>query len=332
MTAVERLTDPFGRSIDYLRVSVTDRCSLRCLYCLPPRGFAGHRSKDLLTDAEIVRIVSVAARLGAGKLRITGGEPLVRPGIVELAGELAAVPGVEDSALSTNGLLLSSMAEALRRAGVSRINVSLDTLRPDRFRSIARRGELRDVLDGVQAALNAGFNPVKINTVIMKGINSDEIEEFVSLTRRWPVHVRFIELMPIGETGFFSRERWLPMPEVKALCGALASLGPEASPRGFGPAVYFKAPGALGTVGFIGALSCGFCAGCNRLRLTSNGRLLPCLAGESGADLASCLRSGADDGRIAEVFREVVAMKPERHRMEPDAGKPREAFMCALGG
>lgn len=143
--------------------------------------------------------------------------------------------------------------------------------------------------------------------------------------------MRFIELMPIGETGFFNREHWPPMPEIKALCGALTPLGPEASPRGFGPAVYFKTPGALGTVGFIGALSCNFCARCNRLRLTSNGRLLPCLAAESGADLASCLRSGADDGRIAEVFRGVIAMKPERHLMEPDAAKMREAFMCALG-
>lgn len=329
---MERLIDCFGRSIDYLRVSVTDRCNLRCLYCLPSRGFVGHRSRDLLTDPEIVRVVSVAARLGIGKIRITGGEPLVRPGIVELARDLAAAPGVADLSLSTNGLLLSRMAENLRSAGVSRINVSLDTLRPDRFRSIARRGELRVVLDGIRAALAAGFAPVKTNTVVMKGINSDEIGDFVALTRRWPVHVRFIELMPIGETGFFNPERWLPMPEIKALCGSLSPLAPEASPPGFGPAVYFKAPGALGTVGFIGALSCNFCARCNRLRLTSNGRLLPCLAAESGADLAACLRSGADDGRIAEVFREVVAMKPERHLMEPAAAKVREAFMCALGG
>lgn len=330
MSARVGLTDAFNRRIDYLRLSVTDRCNLRCLYCLPAQGFVG--SNNHLTDAEILRIVSIAAGLGITKIRITGGEPLVRPGIASLVKAVGEIPGIEDVALSTNGLLLSKMAEGLRHAGLRRVNISLDTLRPEKFRSIARFGDLKDVLDGMDAALRLGLSPVKINTVVMRGINSEEIPDFVALSRRLPVHVRFIELMPIGETGFFSGERWLPLPEIQAACGELKPADPESRPKGFGPAVYFRSPGALGTVGFIGALSCNFCGKCNRLRLTSKGRLLPCLASETGADLGEVLRSGADDEELATIIRRVVAMKPERHGMEAGENKMREAFMCALGG
>lgn len=323
--------DSFGRKIDYLRLSVTDHCNLRCLYCLPERGFLGSPSGELLTDEEILRLAKTAVRLGIDKIRITGGEPLVRPKIVELISRLAAAPGLEDLSLSTNGILLSRMAQDLRAAGLKRVNISLDTLRSERFETITRLGELKSVLDGIEKALEIGFSPVKINVVVMKGINEDEIGDFVRVTHLLPVHVRFIELMPIGETGFFSRQRWLPLEEMKARCGPLTPLN-GSGPRGYGPASYFKSPGALGTVGFIAALSCNFCGKCNRLRLSSRGRLLPCLASDLGTDLKTPLRSGAGDQEIEDLIRRTIAMKPERHQMEASEGKVREAFMCALGG
>lgn len=331
--AVERLLlDPFGRRIEYLRLSVTDRCNLRCVYCLPPEGNLWAARRDLLSDDEIVALVAGAASLGITKIRVTGGEPLVRPGLPALIGRLARIEGVSDLSLSTNGILLSRMADALTSAGLKRVNISLDTLQPERFRRITRLGELSSVLGGVEAALRAGLTPVKINVVVMRGENDDEIPHFVDLTRRSPLHVRFIELMPIGETGFFSTERWLPLPEIRSRCGPLEALGPEAAPRGFGPATYWRAPQAQGTVGFIGALSCNFCGRCNRLRLTAGGRLLPCLAGEEGVDLKSPLRGGAGLERIQELIRRAVAMKPERHHMDAAEGRVRETFMCALGG
>lgn len=330
-----RLVDSFGRRIDYLRLSVTDRCNLRCLYCLPEGaagGLGASRTGETLEDEEILRLVSVAAELGISKVRVTGGEPLLRPRIAGLVKRLAVLPGIEEVSLSTNGLLLSRLAMELRAAGLRRINVSLDTLDPGRFREITRFGRLDDVLEGVQRALDAGFSPLKINVVVMRGINDGEIPDFAGLVRRMPLHVRFIELMPIGLTGFFSKERWLPLGEIKARCGEIEPLGPEDSPEGSGPAVYFRPRGALGTVGFIGALSCNFCGRCNRLRLTARGRLMPCLASDAGLDLKEPLRSGADDGDIAGLIRRVVAGKPERHSMEPDGSQVRESFMCSLGG
>ena len=326
------LRDPHGRRIDYLRLSVTDHCNLRCVYCLPAQGVAGSASQELLSDGDIARLVRISASLGIDKIRITGGEPLVRPGIVDLFRTLAATPGLKDISLSTNGLLLSRMAADIRRAGLTRVNVSLDTLRPERFPAIARRHGLEDVMRGIRTALDVGFSPVKINVVVMNGVNSDEIPDFVALTHRLPVHVRFIELMPIGETGFFNRQRWLPLREIQARCGPLEPLSPATRPIGFGPASYFKSPGGMGSVGFISAMSCNFCSRCNRLRLTSKGRLLPCLASEVGLDLGEPLRSGAGDAEIAALIRRAVAIKPERHQMEPDGSRVRESFMCALGG
>jgi cyclic pyranopterin phosphate synthase len=327
----ERLVDPFGRRIDYLRLSVTDRCNLRCLYCMPPEGIPWAWRTQMLSDAEIQALVRVAAGLGISKVRLTGGEPLVRTGIVNLVRGLSQVPGVRDLSLSTNGMLLGRMAQALKACGLARVNVSLDTLRPERFRQVTRLGELGAVLRGIEQALRWGLEPVKINMVVMRGVNDDEIPDFVALTRSLPVHVRFIELMPIGETGFFSRQHWLPLPEIRVRCGPLEPLPGEDAPRGSGPAVYFRPPGALGTVGFIAALSCNFCARCNRLRLTSTGRLVPCLAGEEGVDLRGPLREGAGADRLEALFRQAVAGKPERHHMHADH-RVRESFMCALGG
>ncbi len=327
-----RLRDPFGRRVDYLRLSVTDRCNLRCVYCLPASGHPFVQQTGLLTDDEIVRLASAAVSCGIAKIRLTGGEPLSRPGIAGLAARLAALPGMRDLSLSTNGMLLGGLARELRRAGVGRVNISLDTLRPRRFARITRLGGIERVLEGVDAALAAGLSPVKINVVVMKGINDDEVPDFVALSRERPLHVRFIELIPVGETGFFGPDRWLPLAKIRSRCGFLEPVPPDDAPRGHGPAVYGRAPGARGTVGFIGALSCNFCGRCNRLRLTSRGRLAPCLASDRGVDLRALLRAGADRGRIEEAFRRAVAMKPERHHMGSEGPLVQESFMCGLGG
>lgn len=319
------LRDGFGRRLDYLRLSITDRCNLRCLYCLPPQGVAS--GPEPLTAAEIERLIGIGLRLGVSKIRLTGGEPLVRADVVEVVARLSRL-GLEDLSLSTNGVLLAPLAARLKAAGLRRVNISLDTMDPERFRRVTRFGGLPAVLAGIEAALAEGLGPVKVNVVVAKGINDDEIPAFVDLARRRPLHVRFIELMPIGETGFFGPDRWLPLPEIRKACGALE---PCTSPRGFGPASYLRpAGGAAGTVGFIGAMSCNFCSDCNRMRLTSTGRLVPCLASERGVDLRFALREGLAEAAIAALWKQAAAEKPERHEMEVSV--PRERFMCSLGG
>ncbi len=324
------LFDSFGRRIEYLRLSVTNRCNLRCIYCLPKAGFSP--LQDILNDEEIVRLAKIFVRLGLNKIRVTGGEPLTRPGIIGLVERLSGIDGINDVSMSTNGLLLSRLAPELKAAGLKRVNISLDSLNPERFRQITRLGELKHVMGGIYAAMAAGLFPVKINVVIIKGINDDEIPDFARLTLELPLQVRFIELMPIGETGFFSKEKWVSLKEIQERCGPLAAVEKVRSPLGHGPAVYYKAPGALGTVGFIGALSCNFCGRCNRLRLSAEGKLRPCLASQESWDIGAAVRSRTDDGEIEGLIRRVVAAKPERHFMEQADVAVRETFMCALGG
>ncbi|MGQ0644758.1 MAG: GTP 3',8-cyclase MoaA [Elusimicrobiota bacterium] len=329
-------TDGFGRKIDYLRLSVTDRCNLRCVYCLPEFYQGQSPPAEVLTDGEVVRLAEIFSGLGFSKIRITGGEPLVRPGLPELIRGIAGVPGVSDIALSTNGTLLPALAEDLARSGLKRVNVSLDSLRPDRFAAITRRGKLASVLEGVEAALAAGLSPVKINVVVVRGMNEDEIPDFVRLARDRPLHVRFIELMPMGETGFFTPERRVPLEEILERAGGLQPLPPVDWPRGHGPARYYRQEGARGTVGVISALSCGFCSSCNRVRLSARGSLVPCLDGAEGADLRTPLRAGAGPDALKEMILQVIRKKPERHFMlerseSPSAGaNPR--FMCQVGG
>lgn len=324
---MEALRDGFGRRLDYLRLSITDRCNLRCVYCLPLSGASFASPEDALSPAEIERLVRLAQRLGVTKVRVTGGEPLVRRDVLEVVSRLGRL-GLRDFSLSTNGVLLAPLAAKLKDAGLHRVNVSLDTLDPARFLRVARFGELPAVLEGLRAALAAGLSPVKVNVVVGRGLNDDEIPAFVDLARRRPLHVRFIELMPIGETGFFTPERWLPMPAIRAACGPLE---PCVAPVGSGPARYLRpAGGARGTLGFIGAMSCSFCADCNRMRLTSTGRLVPCLGSEKGTDLRKPLRAGPDDAVLEALWRRTAADKPERHELATSS--PRERFMCSLGG
>lgn len=328
------LIDSFARRIDYLRLSVTDRCNLRCLYCLPegPASFAPAR--ETLTAAEIERLARVFAAAGISKVRLTGGEPLVRPDIVEITERLARVPGLKDLSLSTNGVLLGALARPLARAGLRRVNISLDSLDAERFRALTRFGRLDEVRAGLDAALAAGLSPVKINVVVARGLNDDEVGAFAALTQDASLHVRFIELMPMGETGFFSKERWVPLPEILEAAGPLEPLSDADRPVGHGPARHYRRPGARGSVGVISALSCGFCSSCNRLRLTSSGLLVPCLDGETGVDLRGPLRGGAGDGELRRLLEDTVQAKPREHAMaakaSATAANPR--FMCAIGG
>jgi cyclic pyranopterin phosphate synthase len=308
------MRDRFGRRIDYLRISVTDKCNLRCVYCMPVEGLPWIPREELLTDDEIVRVVREFAALGTRRLRITGGEPTVRPGLAELVRRLAAVPGIEDIALSTNGVLLPKMAAELRAAGIRRVNISLDTLREDRFERIARRPArvYREIREGIEAAEAAGFDPVKINVVVLRGWNDDEIEDFAALTRERPWHVRFIELMPTG-ANLEIVDAFISADEILARVRALGTLEPVPGPFGNGPARYYAFPGAPGTVGVITPLSHTYCMRCNRVRLLADGQLRTCLFGTHQVDLRTPLRAGRP---LGPVILDALAEKPERHYLQ----------------
>lgn len=308
------MKDQFGRRISYLRVSVTDKCNLRCTYCMPVEGLDWIPKPELLSYEEIAEIVGQMAELGLSRVRITGGEPLVRRDLQELVGMLAAIPQIQDISLSTNAVLLPRFADELRRAGVRRVNISLDTLRRDRFEAIARRPArfFDDILEGIAAAERVAFEPIKINCVVMRGLNDDELGDFAEVTRRRPWHVRFIELMPVGENLHLT-DRFLSADEVLRRIRSLGELEPDAGPVGNGPARYFRYPGAPGTVGVITPLSHNYCDRCNRVRLTADGKLRTCLFGDHEVDLKTPLRTR---GTVFSAVEEALAGKPERHRLE----------------
>lgn len=331
----QNLVDPFGRTIDYLRVSVTDRCNFRCVYCMPEQGFPCTPKEESLTAEETARLIRVAASLGVRKVRLTGGEPLLLRGLEELVRGVS--PLVDDLSLTTNGHMLSSLAVPLARAGLRRVNVSLDTLDPDRFVQIARRGCLERVLEGIEDARSAGLKPLKINVVAMRGVNDGEAADFAAWTRREEIHVRFIELMPMrwsldegpamAENGILPltqtrgdmlsdlqmRRMYVPISELKQRIEAVHGPLLPAEVATNGPARTFRLAGAPGTVGFISQISNDFCSSCNRLRLTHDGYLRPCLMSDGELDLRTPLRDGASDEDLRELFRYVVAHKPERH-------------------
>lgn len=303
--------DSFGRRVEYLRISVTDKCNLRCVYCMPEEGLPWVKRQDLLTYEEIAAIVEVMAGLGLRKVRLTGGEPLVRKGLPELVRRLAGIPGIVDIALSTNAVLLAPLARELREAGVRRVNISLDSLRPDRADAIARRpGTLARALEGLEAAEAAGFDPIKLNCVVMRGRNDDELEEFARRTLDHPWHVRFIELMPVGANLELSEHEYISAYEILDRVRALGKLEPVAGPQGNGPATYFRYPGAAGTVGVITPMSHNYCDRCNRMRLTAAGQLRPCLFGTLETNLRDPLRRGEP---LEPLIRETLRIKPERH-------------------
>ena len=305
------MKDQFGRRVEYLRVSVTDKCNLRCVYCMPMEGLPWMRRDELLTYEEIARVVHTLSGMGLRRVRITGGEPLVRRDLSELVGMLSAVPGIDDLSLSTNAVLLADQAEILHQAGINRINVSLDSLRPDRVEAIARRpGCYGPIMEGLDAAERVGFDPIKINVVLIRGQNDDEVEDFAAITRERPWHVRFIELMPTGSNLELSAKQFYSCQVALERLRRVDRLEAAAGPRGNGPATYYRFPGAPGTVGVITPMSHTYCDRCNRMRLTADGHLRPCLFGDIQTNLRDPLRAGAD---IVPLIEETLRIKPERH-------------------
>lgn len=309
--ATPTMVDGFGRRIEYLRISVTDKCNLRCVYCMPEEGLPWLRRDEILSYEEITEVVRVMAGMGLRRLRLTGGEPLVRKDLPRLVAMLAGVPGIDNIALSTNAVLLAPMARSLRDAGVSRVNISLDSLRPDRADAIARRrGTLDRVLRGLDAAEKAGFDPIKINVVLMRGENDDEIADFAELSRDRPLHVRFIEVMPTESNLELSASNFLSCDEALAAIAEVDALEPVPGPPGNGPATYFSFPGARGTIGVITPMSHNFCSRCNRMRLTADGHLRPCLFGTIQTPLRDAVRRGED---LRPLVDETLRIKPEKH-------------------
>jgi cyclic pyranopterin phosphate synthase len=310
---MHRSLDQFGRSIEYLRISVTDRCNFRCLYCMPEAGLAWLPKSDILSYEEITAVVRQLAPLGLRRLRITGGEPTIRPQIHELIRMLRAIPEIEDIAISTNGVRLPEMGQTLRECGLDRVNMSVDSLRPDRIAQIARRNLGFDPIRAAQAAQAAGLDPIKLNVVVMRGINDDEIIDLARLTNEHPWHVRFIELMPVGDMRELTWEHIVPSDEILARLTAVAPLTPASGPaRGNGPAAYYTWPGAAGTIGMITPMTHTYCASCNKVRLTADGRLRTCLFGDHEVDLRGPLRAGL---ALEPFFRDALANKPKEHEL-----------------
>ena len=297
------MIDHYGRQITYMRLSVTERCNLRCRYCMPEEGICKKPHDAMLTEEEMIRAVEVAASLGVKKLRITGGEPLVKRNILSICEKAAAVEGISEVCITTNGTMLSQYAQPLKEAGVKRINLSLDTLDPEKYTRITRRGSLADAMAGLHAALDAGFEKIKINAVLIGGFNDDEILPLAELTKRYPIDVRFIELMPIQDHDEFGEAAFIP-------CKKIIEQLPEAipQPRDGGVARLYRLPGALGNVGLISPLSDHFCASCNRIRLTADGKLKPCL--HSGDEFSI---KGLSREEMLEEFRRAILAKPSCH-------------------
>ena len=324
-----RLIDPFGRTVEYLRLSVTDRCDLRCFYCLPGDYRDFSEPEEWLTFDEIVRVIRAYASLGVLRVRVTGGEPLVRKNLPALVTQLSGIPGIEDLSLSTNAVSLTRQATALKTAGISRINVSLDSLRTDRFKDITK-GNLARVIDGLMTAKQAGFSPIKINMVVMKGINEDEVEDMIEFCIEHDFTLRFIETMPVGTTGRNASSHYLSLQEVKDRLARRYTLIPGVMPGG-GPARYVQVAGTRLRIGFITPISQHFCDTCNRVRLSVDGTLYLCLGQEHKFEFRPLLRAGISDSELQDAARAAIALKPERHEFSE---KPQQVvrFMSRTGG
>jgi cyclic pyranopterin phosphate synthase len=308
------LSDSFQRPINYLRISVTDRCNLRCVYCMPQEGITQMSHYDILSYEEIYTLVKAAAELGINKVRLTGGEPLVRAGVSDLVRLIAGIETIDDISLTTNGILLAQYAAELKEAGLMRVNISLDTLKPERFRQITRCGDLADTLKGIEAAGAIGLTPVKINMVVMAGVNDDELPDFARKTVNDGWHVRFIEHMPVN--GDNSKAiNLVSVSDMRKHIESLGKLEPWKIEVGNGPAKYFRLPGATGTIGFITPVTEHFCYQCNRLRLTADGKLRLCLLNEDEIDLKEPLRSGASVAELKTLIENAIAKKPKSHHL-----------------
>ena len=325
------LKDQYQRIINYLRISVTDRCNLRCQYCMPEEGIPLIGHEDILRYEEILRLIRVYTQTGISKVRITGGEPLVRNSIVNFIAEIAQIPGIKDLSMTTNGVLLKDLARPLKVAGLKRINVSLDTLNPQTFFRISRRDKFHDVWAGIQEALRIGLYPVKLNVVIIKGTNEKEVLDFARLTFEFPLVVRFIEYMPTGESPWNSElvySNSKSKEEIQGL-GELIPLGDEDNN---GPAVRYRLKGAFGEIGFINPISSHFCHTCNRIRLTPDGHLRTCLFHDEEIDLKPFLRNGCDDEKLREMLLQALEKKPRQHQIKEPHFKKCQRTMSAIGG
>ena len=315
------MLDQLGRKISYLRLSVTDLCDLRCVYCMPEHGVPKRAHHEICSLEELRDMTAAAVSLGVRKVRVTGGEPLVRRGVAELCRMLRGLPGLEELCITTNGILLPELAEPLRAAGVDRLNVSLDTLRPERYHEITRVGALSSVLRGLEAAEKAGFQNTKLNCVLMGGVNDDEIANFVRLTKERPLSVRFIELMPMGICVGWDKARFLPAKTVLDRVPELKPVGTDGVSR------IYRLPGALGTVGLIEPMSHAFCSNCSRIRITADGKLKPCLHSETEIPLR-----GLSGEALREAIMRGVAMKPKQHELTRDGESRAGRGMNEIGG
>ncbi len=326
-----KLIDPCNRHLNYLRISITDRCNLKCIYCVPQNQIPRLTHADILTYEEILRIAKIGVKLGISKLRVTGGEPLVRKGVTGLLRELSNIDGVNDLSLTTNGVALRDNLAQIKSAGIHRINISLDTLDRKKFQRITGLDLFDQVWQGIEMALDMGFDPIKLNIVALNGINDDELKEMALLSYKYPFHIRFIEYMPIGESRI-GNSPLLLAPDIKNRINELGRLIPIRNSENDGPAQRYRFDGAVGEIGFIHALSQHFCDRCNRLRLTASGSLRPCLLSDHHEDIKGPLRKGASDQELAEVFIKAVRHKPSDHNLA--VGNPSRVCgqMRAIGG
>jgi cyclic pyranopterin phosphate synthase len=332
--AMNELIDSHNRKINYLRISITDRCNLRCRYCMPQEGVSPLRHEEILSYEEILRLAKLAVKKGITKVRITGGEPLVRRGVVQLIQKLSDLPGLQDISMTTNGILLGEFAPSLFQAGLRRVNISMDSLDPDKYREITRGGDLARVWDGIRAAMRLGLAPIKINVVAISGWNDKEILDFARLTLQDPLQVRFIEFMPVGISSEWKPERCISGEEIRLRLAAFRPLEPiEKKWNGHdGPARIFKFPGSAGEIGLISPISDHFCASCNRLRLTSDGKLRTCLFSDEEMDLKPLLRSGCTEEELEEKLDEALRKKPFRHGIVEGSRKRCHRPMVKIGG
>jgi len=323
------LIDQFQRRIEYVRLSVTDRCDLRCFYCMPEDHHDFQEPEEWLSFDEIERVIGAFTRLGVNRIRITGGEPLVRRNVTQLVTQLAQLPGLDDLSMSTNAVSLSRHAAALHQAGVRRLNVSLDTLKPERFKTITK-GRLDKVIDSLMVAKEVGFAPIKINMVMMKGVNDDEVEDMVEFCLEHDFTLRFIETMPMGSSGLEATDHYQDLQEIKQRLQQRYDLIPGFMPGG-GPARYFNIAGSKANIGFITPISQHFCESCNRVRLSADGTLYMCLGQEHNFPLRPLLRAGISDRELENAIREAVDLKPEKHEFKD---KPEQVvrFMSFTGG
>ena len=326
-------TDRYQRPIDYLRVSITDRCNLRCVYCMPLGGSVKLAHEDILSYEEFLRLIQIAVKMGINKVRLTGGEPLVRKGVVDFCRRLTRISGLQSLSLTTNGVLLEELGPDLYAAGIRRVNISLDTLQPEKFFRITRRDDFARVWRSIQAAEQVGFNPVKINVVVMRGVNDDEILDLARLSLHHPYHIRFIEFMGFNNDRQWNLQHYFSADEILTKLRQVGSLEQVVPEHSNGPARHFRWPDAPGMIGIISPISHHFCPTCNRLRLTADGKLRNCLFSDQEADIKSPLRQGATDSELSQLLRDSIVNKPEKHSLQPDFfRKCQSRPMVAIGG